>query len=491
MRPIRPRSRLRRALVSGCLAGVLLAPACVTLAAPAGAVERTVSEEAQRGLTLTIYGNGLALVHDRRWVPLVAGRNTLQIEGLSPQLLLGSLRLYSSETGVEPVARSSRPADLTPRRLLEAHVGRRVLYVTEDPQTGEARVRPATLLSLEGGVVLEVDGRVELNPPGRIALDAMGEPAEGLRAEPSLTVVVDSAEARPTELTLGYLTEGLGWQADYVADLAPDGSLDLVANVTLANHLPVAFPYAEVRLVAGEVSRERAEAPAPIMARAEAMALDQAAGAAPPPREVGDRYLYALDGELGLAAGERKQATLFRLDDVPAERHYRFEGLAGLGGPDEVGPVQAGLELRFDTPEGEAERPFPAGTIRVYETLDLEDGGGSDRPLFAGEDRVPHIPAGGEVTLTLGRAFDVTAMARRTGYERLGDRSFEQAQEIVVRNAKSEPVEVEIVGRFPRGTEIVEESAPHTQTTAERLTWTLTVPAEGETTLTYTARVQN
>ncbi|OAB54978.1 hypothetical protein AY600_08470 [Phormidium willei BDU 130791] len=85
----------------------------------------------------------------------------------------------------------------------------------------------------------------------------------------------------------------------------------------------------------------------------------------------------------------------------------------------------------------------------------------------------------------------MTAEARRTAYERLGDRSFESAQEIVVTNAKAEPIEVELVGRFPRGTQIVAESQPHAQTTAERLTWTLEVPANGTTTLTYRARVQN
>ena len=161
------------------------------LAAPAGAVERTLSTEAQRGLTLTVYQNGLALVHDRRWAPLVAGRNDLQIEGLSERLILGSLRVYSSEAGVGLVARSFRPADLSPDRLLEAMVGRRVLYVTAHPQTGEETVRPARLLSLNGGAVLEIDGRVEINPPGRIALDALPEPdGQALRAEAALEITL-------------------------------------------------------------------------------------------------------------------------------------------------------------------------------------------------------------------------------------------------------------------------------------------------------------
>ena len=457
------------------------------LAAPAGAVERTLSTEAQRGLTLTVYQNGLALVHDRRWAPLVAGRNDLQIEGLSERLILGSLRVYSSETGVGVVARSFRPADLSPDRLLEAMVGRRVLYVTAHPQTGEETVRPARLLSLNGGAVLEIDGRVEINPPGRIALDALPEPdGQALRAEAALEITLDSTEARPTELTLGYLTEGLSWHADYVADLAPDGTVDLTAHVTLDNDLQTRFAFSDLRLVAGEVSRKSA-AP-PMMARGQAesmMAMDVAM--APAPIEVGDRYLYDTGLEITLEPGERKQVALFQISGIAAERRYSFDGLAGLGGPDQVGPVQATLELVFDNPERDQGEPLPAGSIRVYEALDEGEG----QPVFSGEADIGHTPVGGEVELSLGRAFDVTAEARRTDFERLGDRAFEAGQEIQVTNAKSEPLEVEVIGRFPRGTEILEESLPHEQTTAERLTWTVTVPANGTATLTYRARVQN
>lgn len=457
------------------------------LAAPAGAVERTLSTEAQRGLTLTVYQNGLALVHDRRWAPLVAGRNDLQIEGLSERLILGSLRVYSSEAGVGLVARSFRPADLSPDRLLEAMVGRRVLYVTAHPQTGEETVRPARLLSLNGGAVLEIDGRVEINPPGRIALDALPEPdGQALRAEAALEITLDSTEARPTELTLGYLTEGLSWHADYVADLAPDGTVDLTAHVTLDNDLQTRFAFSDLRLVAGEVSRKSA-AP-PMMARGQAesmMAMDVAM--APAPIEVGDRYLYDTGLEITLEPGERKQVALFQISGIAAERRYSFDGLAGLGGPDQVGPVQATLELVFDNPERDQGEPLPAGSIRVYEALDEGEG----QPVFSGEADIGHTPVGGEVELSLGRAFDVTAEARRTDFERLGDRAFEAGQEIQVTNAKSEPLEVEVIGRFPRGTEILEESLPHEQTTAERLTWTVTVPANGTATLTYRARVQN
>src|SRR3546814_15996242 len=52
--------------------------------------------------------------------------------------------------------------------------------------------------------------------------------------------------------------------------------------------------------------------------------------------------------------------------------------------------------------------------------------------------------SGEKAGVTLGEAFDVTARAERTRYEKLSDRSYETGQQITVKNAKAEAVEVVI-----------------------------------------------
>src|SRR3546814_8240507 len=71
--------------------------------------------------------------------------------------------------------------------------------------------------------------------------------------------------------------------------------------------------------------------------------------------------------------------------------------------------------------------------------------------LFLGADGIAHIPEGEKARLTLGDAFDVTARAERTVYERLSDRSYETGQRIAVKNAKDEAVEVVVAGQMPQG----------------------------------------
>ena len=57
-------------------------------------------------------------------------------------------------------------------------------------------------------------------------------------------------------MELTYLSGGLSWQADYVAELAADdASLDLNGWVTLTNRSGTAYRNAKLQLMAGEVNR--------------------------------------------------------------------------------------------------------------------------------------------------------------------------------------------------------------------------------------------
>ena len=115
--------------------------------------------------------------------------------------------------------------------------------------------------------------------------------------------------------------------------------------------------------------------------------------------------------------------------------------------------------------------------VRVYAP------GVDDRALFIGEDRIDHTAGGSEVSLDLGEAFDVTAKARLLKLNRLSQRRYEANREVIVTNAKSEPVEVQISARMPREWKVLEESYPSEEKSARELVWTIKVPANSAATL--------
>ena len=423
------------------LRAILLAAGLLAAASPLYAQERPVSLQAQENLTLTLYQNDLGLVHDNRWVPLVQGENRLAIAGVSERMIGGSLSLDAGDATLRLLEQSMLPADLTPHELLRRAVGQRVRLVTTDEEGREVS-EDAVLLSMAGGPVLEVGGRIEISPRGRIVLLDL---PEGLHAEPHLGVTLLSEEDGAQELAFTYLSSGLSWQADYVARLSAEGdSLNLEAWATLMNDTEVPFRRADLRLVAGAVNRE-AGGPQPMRALRMDAAVAESASYAPapplPPQSASDRYLFDTGQKIDLLPGEQKRLLLFSRQAVPVKRTYRFEGLVSTHGQVRA-PVNASLTLELEN-EGEDAGPLPAGTLRVYEPLD-------ERPsLFAGEASINHTPVGGELDLRLGEAFDITATAGQTDFERLSEESFEFAGEVTLRNAKDEEVEVEVAGSDP------------------------------------------
>ena len=58
---------------------------------------------------------------------------------------------------------------------------------------------------------------------------------ENLRVKPTLVVKLDNQNDGSKDLTLNYLTNGLSWQANYVAEITSDSQMDLQGWVTLNN----------------------------------------------------------------------------------------------------------------------------------------------------------------------------------------------------------------------------------------------------------------
>lgn len=466
----------------------ILAAGLVTLfimpPAPAGAAEAQLRVDAasRGGLTLTVYNRDLALISDRRSVDLPAGEARLVFEAVSPKLQADSLLV--SGVGFRVLEQSFVFDLLSPRRLLETAVGKQVRVVKVHPQTGAETLVPARLLSVAEGVVLQIGERIETGEAGRLVFESV---PEGLGAEPVLTALVASQVGGRRDLVLRYLTTGLSWQADYVAELSADEArLDLSALVTLTNASGLAYPAATLRLVAGEVRKERPPAvPRGRMVMAAEMSRGQGGDLQAQPAAA-DQHVYELGRPVNLADRETKQVALLSSRGVPVAKTYRFERLVNaLGGPDEIGPAQATVELTFrnDAASG-LDRPLPAGVMRVYQ-LGAEDAA----PVFIGESRIGHTAAGQEVSLEIGKAFDVTGSARRTAFERLSNKSHESAQEIVIENAKAAAVEVEIAGTLPPGWRMVQESQTHVTESANRVVWTLDVPAGGAARLSYRVRI--
>ncbi|WP_085900923.1 DUF4139 domain-containing protein [Kiloniella majae] len=467
-----------------CFAGALLG--VFSLSTLASAQETPIGADTNQSTELVFYSNNLGQVSQTRRSKLSAGGSTLALEDVSPHLLLDSL--FIAGEGLRVREQRLDQQILSPQRLLEASLGKTVTLIRTNPETGEERELKADVLAVREGVVLRVEDKIETGVSGRLVYDSI---PEGLRSGPTLLAVVESAEAGNKDLKLTYLTGGLDWRVTYVADLDPSGEkLSLKAMATLTNQTGVEFVDADVRLVAGNVKRVQS-APAPRMAMMGAesdMMYSEAKTAMPQRQSVADRDVYRLPGKIDIGGIETKQVTLLENDAVEIEKRYRFQQLIQpYPGADETGRQQADIVLKTENTEDKGlGQPLPGGTIRVYQQV--KD---ANLSIFMGEEHMRAVPKGEEVELVIGSANQVTGSGKQLSYENLSRNSYQLTQEITLRNSGDKAVSVDVVGNMPRNWKILNESVKHEKKSANKVIWTLDIPAEGKVSFDYKLRVSN
>ena len=432
-------------------------------------------------LALTIYNGGTALVTDTRQLQLARGEQTVELPGVSSEIQPTTATFIAS--GVT-IAEQNFDFDLlSPEKLMEKAVGSFVEVVRTNPGNGRVSRERAKVLSVNNGVVVEIDGRIEVlrddDIPTRVVFPDV---PENLRARPTLSILVDAQRGGRTRAELSYLTRGLDWSADYVAVFDEGGgTLDLQGWATLTNTTETTFEDADVAVVAGQVAgvQQTDRYGNPVFRPQPRVrgSMIQAGTEGVDIERVGDTYLYPLPGEVTVRANQTKQVGIVDGEGLAAKKVYEFQtsGFNTMGNPQ-----SADVRVEF-TNSGVA---LPAGVLRVYG----EDASG--RSQFLGEDRLTHTPAGSDLAVKIGEAFDIRVQPTVTEDNRVSRRVRDVSMQFRVSNASPQPVTVNVVQRVGSWAEyeVLDESAEHTKRDAYTYVWPVRVAAEGDTTLTFSMR---
>ncbi len=462
--------------------------------------ERTSTAADQTALAVTIYNGDLALVKDARKIRVQNGDNLLAWRGVSAQLQAETALLRSTDGRKLTLLEQNFDFDLlTPQKLLEKSVGESVRVIRTQPITGVEFAEQAMVLAANDGVVLQFKDRVETGIPGRIGF---GTVPSSLRDQPTLSMLfntdvpatgfLNTNTQTETSMELSYLTGGLTWKADYVAELsAQENSIDLNGWVTLTNTSGTAYPNARLQLVAGEVNRTQPErGRMPVMMKSMAMA-----DAAPQMQQESlfEYHLYTLDRLTTLLDKQTKQVALLSAQKVKTNKEFRFQG-ANWYYNSQSGDLGSKLKpsvfMEFSNSGDNLGVPLPKGIVRVYK----KDGAG--RAQFIGEDRIDHTAKGERIKLKLGEAFDITADKKQTDFQKIAagfnarGGVIETAYSMEIRNAKNEPIVAKVIEPMPGDWQMIHESHAHTKDAAHTAIWNVPVPAEGKTTLTWRVRTK-
>jgi len=508
--------RLRAACLVAALCGAASAARAqpvVTSAAP-GKIEVTVYRDPDRGeqpMDLD-WLNGFALISERRRVRIPAGESTIRFEGVAGGIVPQSAIVTGFPEGI--LERNRDAYLLSPATLLDRSLGRRV-HLRRTSPTGEVREQEAVVRSsAAGAVVVETsDGIEALRCTGIPETIVYDEVPAGLSARPTLSVRTRAAAPVDAEVTLSYVATGFDWQANYIAELSPDGRrMDLFAWLTLGSQDETSFPDADTQAVAGRVNYTRAEVPpaegGALQLRCWASAttsdipldeltaydsseeitvtgtrLGRSAAAPPAPmaamtqeaimavrEELGDLKLYRIPEPVTVAANSQKQVALLVQRGVAVQEVYRSRLPAAASGV--LQPATRYLVTRNRREEGLG-LPLPSGGLVLFTRR-------NGQPFLAGEGRVDDRAVGEDVEIAFAASSSIHARVERLAG---GPDGRWTDYRLTVSNDQNRPVRFEAELARPDDTSIV----PRTRL-RERdgyPLWTVTVPANGSASLVY------
>ncbi len=456
--------------LGGVMAAPLFAQSATTVAVPGEAT-------AQGDVAVTIYQNGQSLVQDMRRVNMPAGRSKQEFPDVSAVIRPETVTLTGPGIGI--VEQNFDYDLLTPAKLMEKAVGQTITLVRINPATGaESRVQ-AKVLAANGGVVLQIGNTIEVlrddGLPVRVIFDKV---PPNLRARPTLSVTLES-KGGTVPATLTYLTPGLGWTSDYVT-LFDDAkqTIDVQGWVTLTNNTGTDYTNANVLLVAGNPNGGGGRRNYQTPWNDGTGTIDQAGTESNDRERLGDYYLYPLAERTTISNAQQKQVSFLDVKAAPARKVYEYNN-GWLATND---AASASSVLKFSTSRGGGlGDQLPQGTMRVY----MRDKRGD--PQFIGESGIEATPMGSQMSIRTGEAFDVkvkTVVVERT---RVNSSRWKTKMQYEFTNARGEAITVDLGQSGLWGdVRIPEQSLVGKRVSADRMEWSVPVPANGKAILTAT-----
>ena len=462
-------------------------PATPTTESSAVKSPLTSTLDNQSQVSLTIYNSNLGLVKDVREIQIGAGNQELHFMDVASEIMPTTVHIKSltDAQGLSVLEQNYEYDLISPEKLLEKYVGKKVKVLDKNYYTGQENIVTATLLSTNGSPVYQVGDEIYIGLPGRVILPHL---PENLLAKPTLVWLLHGEKAGKHQIEASYLTKKITWEADYIVVLnADDTQADLSGWVSIDNKSGATYKNATLKLVAGDVHRVQPK----VMYRQTMALAEAAAPAAPQFQEEGffEYHLYTLDRPTTVKSNQTKQMTLLSAADIPVTKRLTLRGqpsyfIRDVSSADEP-PQKVSVELEIaNTQKNNLGIPLPKGTIRVYKA----DKDGSLQ--FAGEDSIDHTPKDETVKVKMGEAFDVTGKRKQKDFKIISRGVTESSWEITLKNHKTEPVTVRVDEPMPGDWEVLSSSQKYEKIDAHTMRFNAPVPKDGEAKITYKVRVK-
>lgn len=411
-------------------------------------------------IALTIYNGGFGAVKENRTIDLKKDEQELIFADVAQLIETDSLIV----AGIN-VLEFNYDFDLVSQdKLLQKYVDKKVYL--KDRKTGEKR--SCRLLSVEKGgkCVLEDDATKEIYMDTDEELVLPSLPS-GLIVKPALVWKTDGKPADHVQVS--YLSKGFNWHANYVVELK-DETLNIMGWAEIENRSGMTFENAQIKLIAGDVNRIEE-----VMVHSRMYVHeDSSAAYEPEVKAFFDYHMYTLGHPTTLKDNQSKQICILTGREIPYKQYYK------LGLYEEKADIIVEFQNRKEKGLGIA---MPQGKIKLYKE-DEADGSLE----FIGEDRIEHTPKNEEITLSIGKAFDIAFDYHKIDHKKMGGVEYYKYQ-CIIRNHKDTEAEVRFAHYRGGVWEMINTSHEYIKVSATEIEYQILVPAEGNVSVEFEYKV--
>lgn len=372
------------------------------------------TRQQQTSSSLTVYNDGFGLVKETRMIPGNKEISEIRFMDIASGIEADSVLIH----GLHVLEQSYDSELISKEKLLEKYIDE-VITVRNAELDEEMKIR---LLSVSGSIIGErIDTEeIVIDPIGQLVLPAL---PTGLLTKPALLWKIAAIET-DQEAKVSYLTQGMEWQANYVAEIS-GSRLTLMGWIQLSNTSGMDFYDSRLKLAAGKVNRYRDPHP---LNQARLFAKAEESGSFFEEESFADYHTHSMEHPVSISHGQKKQISFLKIQDAAFRKIYKVE----------AGSKQAKIIMEFDnTKTNKLGIPLPRGILKVYE----QDRDGEME--FIGENAINHTAAQQKVSLLIGEAFEIASKSWEKKRDKRGN--FEYVTYIYkLQNHKSEYVRIEV-----------------------------------------------
>jgi hypothetical protein len=426
-------------------------------------------------LSITIYNNDRALVHEVREIDFAKGLFSFNFTDIPSGIIPTSVSFSADKVAIWE---QNYEFDIaSAQKIQEKFIGEKIQLFFEDGSMLEGALQSG---SASGGlIIIDDEKRVKIISPDKLVHYDFPRMPENFVQRPTLIWLLNSETAGKRKAEVSYLTNGINWHAEYVA-VVGEKALGFTGWVSIDNRSGAEYKEAKLKLIAGEVHtvEERRYGKG---IRAGMVMEDMQAAPQFEEKAFFEYHLYTLQRPATVKNNQIKQISLFPEAEVKYEKKLLFQPTRGDN------KVKVYIEYR-NSAEAGLGMALPGGTVRIYQ----KDVDGSQE--FIGEDRIEHTPRDEKVSLQVGNAFDIVGERIVENTRQLSRTEREEDIKISLRNHKAQTETVIVRENFWGNWKILNSTHPYEKINANQIEFKVSLPPHKEneeTLIKYTIRYSN